>query len=181
MLQKLKITLSLAVLLTGIAVLSQASALAVANSATDPPCPIPAGSSVNYLHPKASDGKYQDNCVEQKTIKNCGNLGVDPSDKTKCQTLGNGCAGNTESTCLAKNPIIRDLRVFVNALSGIVGVVVVAMIMVGGIQYSSARDNATAVSAARKRIANAVVALIIYFLIFAFLQWLIPGGVFNGS
>lgn len=169
MLQKLKITLSLLSLLVAIGLVGQAPAYA----ATD--C------QKGFDHPIARDGTQQSNCVEIKTSANCGGLGVDPQDHTKCKTLGNGCNGNTEATCLAKNPIIKDLRIFVNALSGIVGVVVVAMIMVGGIQYSSARDNAAAVSAARKRIANAVLALVIYFLIFAFLQWLIPGGVFNGS
>ncbi len=73
--------------------------------------------------------------------------------------------------------IIFYVRVFTDALSVLVGLVVVAMIVLGGIQYSSASGNPQAVAAAKKRITNALIALVAYLFIFAFLQWIIPGGV----
>jgi hypothetical protein len=68
---------------------------------------------------------------------------------------------------------------FINILSGLVGIVIVTMITVGGIQYSSARDNPQAVAAARGRITNALIALVAYILMYAFLQYLIPGGILH--
>lgn len=91
--------------------------------------------------------------------------------------------GTQQSTAqpssLKNNPIVKDINSIVNFLSIGVGVVVIAMLIVGGIQYSIAGDNPQAVNAAKQRLINAAIALIAYIFIFAFLQWLIPGGVFN--
>jgi hypothetical protein len=80
---------------------------------------------------------------------------------------------------LKTNPIVKDIQTIVDFLSAGVGIVVVAMIILGGIQYSLAGDNAQAVSAAKKRIVNALIALITFMFMFAFVQWLIPGGIFG--
>lgn len=88
--------------------------------------------------------------------------------------------GATAATCLPKNPIVKEvINPIVNVLAGLVGVVCVAMIVVGGIQYSMARNNPQATAAARGKILNAVVAMIAFMFIWAFLQYLIPGGVFK--
>jgi len=76
------------------------------------------------------------------------------------------------------NPIVQDINVVINFLSIGVGVIVIIMIILGGIQYSMAGDNPQAVSAAKQRIMNALLALVVYIFMFAFLQWLIPGGIF---
>jgi hypothetical protein len=74
--------------------------------------------------------------------------------------------------------IIRYLLIFINVLSALVGIVVVIMIIIGGIQYSTAADNPQAAIEAKKRIANAILALILYTFTFSFLQWVVPGGLF---
>jgi len=79
------------------------------------------------------------------------------------------------------NPIFKDINVIVTFLSGMVGVIVVGTIILGGIQYTMAGDNPQAVTAAKQRIINGVIALVAFLLIFAFLQWIIPGGVFSKS
>jgi hypothetical protein len=79
----------------------------------------------------------------------------------------------------SNNPLVKALQDIVNFLSAGVGIVVVAMIIVGGIQYSIAGDNQTKVADAKKRIYNAIIALVVFFFIFSFLQWLIPGGLFG--
>lgn len=81
--------------------------------------------------------------------------------------------------CLEKNELVVLIQKLVNFLSAGVGVVIVAALIVGGIQYITAGSNASAVSAAKQRIYNALIALAAFILTFAFLQWLIPGGVFN--
>lgn len=77
------------------------------------------------------------------------------------------------------NPIFKDINVIVAFLSAGVGVVVVGTIILGGIQYTMAGDNPQAITAAKQRIINGLVALLAFLLTFAFLQWIIPGGVFK--
>ena len=74
--------------------------------------------------------------------------------------------------------IVAYLVLFTRVLSGLVGIIVIAMIVIGGIQYSTARNDPQAIAAARGRIINALIALLFYIFIFAILQWLVPGGVF---
>ena len=87
--------------------------------------------------------------------------------------------------CLAQyavseaNPIIKRINTIVKFLSGLVAVVITGVIILGGIQYSMAGDKAEAVTAAKKRIYNALIALVVFILMFTFLQWLIPGGIFS--
>ena len=79
---------------------------------------------------------------------------------------------------LKSNPITKDIQQLVDVLSAGVGIIVVAMIIVGGIQYSIAGDNPQQLTVAKKRIVNAMMALIALAFAWAFLQWIIPGGVF---
>lgn len=80
---------------------------------------------------------------------------------------------------LSGNPIVRDLNQIVNFLSAGVGIIVTGVIIVGGIQYMTAGDNPQAITAAKKRITNGLIALVAFLFMFAFLQWLVPGGVFG--
>jgi hypothetical protein len=76
------------------------------------------------------------------------------------------------------NSIFDDyINPFVKLLSALVGVVVAISLVVAGIQYSASGGDPSKVAAAKKRIGNAVLALIMYLFMFAFLQWLIPGGI----
>lgn len=85
----------------------------------------------------------------------------------------------TSGQSLKENPIVKQLNNIVKFLSAGVAIVVIGMIIVGGIQYAIAGDNPTAVSAAKKRITDALLAFVVFLFTFAFLQWLIPGGIFN--
>ena len=72
--------------------------------------------------------------------------------------------------------IVRYLNMFINILSVLVGIVVTIMIIVGGIQYTAAGEDPNAVAKAKKHISQAILALVGYGLTFAFLQYIIPGG-----
>lgn len=73
---------------------------------------------------------------------------------------------------------IKIIAVTTKALSGIAGLVIIAMIIVGGIQYSMAAADASKVQAAKQKIINALTALLLLIFGFAILQWLVPGGIF---
>lgn len=100
------------------------------------------------------------------------------SAQTNTPTGANFQGDCKEDTVNASNcGIISYLLTAINALSALVGIVVVIMIVVGGIQYSASRDSPQMVSAARDRIRNAILGLIAYLFIYALLQYLVPGGI----
>jgi len=69
----------------------------------------------------------------------------------------------------------------VAALVALTGVLVVISIIIAGIQYSSSNGDPSKVAAARKRILNAVIALLSFMFLYAFVNWIIPGGIANGG
>lgn len=79
---------------------------------------------------------------------------------------------------LKDNPIIDWIEFFVNLLTVVILTGSVIMIAVAGVQYTSSRDNAQSVQAAKQRIFNVLLGLVAYFFLYGFVQWLIPGGVF---
>jgi hypothetical protein len=82
------------------------------------------------------------------------------------------CSGNDCSGLISKyiNP-------FIKLLSGLVGILVTMGFATGGVQIASAGGDPSKVVAGRKRITNAIIALLAYLFLFAFLQWLLPGGI----
>ena len=72
------------------------------------------------------------------------------------------------------NPII-------NLLSVIFGLIAVASIIMGGIQYSASEGDPQKASKAKDRIANTIFAIFAYALLYGFLQFLIPGGFLSGT
>ena len=106
----------------------------------------------------------------------CGGPSGNPTSTNQCDKVN---SSGQLTKCVQSNPIVKDLQLIINFLSAGVGLVVIIMIIVGGIQYSMAGDNAQAITAAKQRITNALIALVAFIFIFAFLQWLIPGGLFG--
>ncbi len=80
---------------------------------------------------------------------------------------------------LSTNPIVQDINTIVGFLSALIGVIVVGVIIVGGIQYIAAGDNPQAISAAKQRVINGLIALVAFIFTFTFLEWIIPGGIFK--
>ena len=74
--------------------------------------------------------------------------------------------------------ITKYVKPLVILLSALVGIVATGSIIYAGIQYSSAKDEASKVNAAKDRIGKTIVALIVWLFMLTILQWLLPGGVF---
>lgn len=70
------------------------------------------------------------------------------------------------------------LNRIIDALTGITGLIIVISLIFAGIQYMTARDNASQVSAAKNRIVMTILAFALYMMGAALLQWIVPGGVF---
>lgn len=78
-----------------------------------------------------------------------------------------------ESNC----GIIKYLKMAINTLSAVAGVVIVGSVIFAGIQYSASADDPQAVAKAKGRIINALIALLLFVFGYGILNWLIPGGV----
>lgn len=65
------------------------------------------------------------------------------------------------------------IRVIVNVLLFIVGLVSVIMIIIGGIRYTTSGGNAASVTAAKNTILYAIIGLIVAFVAFAVVDWVI--------
>ncbi len=101
-----------------------------------------------------------------------------------CQKAGGCDYGKTTdpaSKCNKKNCdlIAKYVNPTINVLSGLVGLIAAASIIFAGIQYSSSDGDPQKAAKAKSRITNTLLALIMYLFLFAFFQFLIPGGVFN--
>jgi len=85
--------------------------------------------------------------------------------------------GASVTTCKNNCIVTEYLNPLVKFLNVAVSLVVVISVVVGGIQYSSSRDNPEALKAARKRMTNALLGLVVYFFLYAFLNFIVPGGI----
>ena len=79
------------------------------------------------------------------------------------------------------NQILNVLGTILNWLAIGVSVVVLIGIVYGAVMYASAGGNEAQTKKAIGIIRNAIIALILYFAMWAILQYLIPGGVFGSS
>lgn len=82
------------------------------------------------------------------------------------------CSGNGVWYILSTTINILTAGVFIAALGGIV---------YASIMYTTAGANQEQVKKARTIITNVVLGMVVFAMMFAVLQWLIPGGLFNSS
>lgn len=111
-----------------------------------------------------------------------GTGGQDPT-VNNCPDNQGDCAKTTSfafGTCGDANVSIRCLFVEVfKFLSAAVGIAVVAGIATGGIMYSTAQGNPSKTQKGMTIIINSVIGLVLYLLMFALINFLVPGGVFT--
>lgn len=72
--------------------------------------------------------------------------------------------------------IDKYIEPFVTLLTVSIGIIAAISVVVAGIQYASAGDDPGKVSKAKDRIWQTVIGLFAYIFLFAFLNYLIPGG-----
>lgn len=132
-----------------------------------------------YRAPDASKG-----LVQYEQIP-CGGTGGQTAVCNTTPGTTKNCITQPDSTALAKCAgqentgcgLFGYINDAIKLLSGLIGVVVTGMIIVGGIRYSAAGADPNAVEKAKKMIFNAIFMLIGYGVLFGVAQWLIPGGI----
>ncbi len=90
--------------------------------------------------------------------------------------FSNITCSDTNGQC--NNVIVKKyLTPAVQFLSAGVGIIITAMVVIGGIEYSTAGGDPQKVSAAKQKIFNALIALLAFALLTSFLQFIVPGGI----
>jgi hypothetical protein len=87
--------------------------------------------------------------------------------------------GSAINNNLDQNGVWGILLLIINILTACVGVAAVGGIIYGSILYTSSGGNSDNTKKARTIIFNVAIGLVVYALMFAFLQYIIPGGVFQ--
>jgi len=88
-------------------------------------------------------------------------------------------AGTTESKRPMACLFAKYLNPIINLLSAVVGLVVVIGVLFGAIQVSSSAGDPQKAANGKGHIRNALLGLLAYILLYAFLQFIIPGGSLN--
>lgn len=112
----------------------------------------------------------------------CAGLAVNVSAASQ----GNECGDNGVKTNLfgdqcvdGENGIFMVLNVILQVLTWGVGIAGTLGIVVTGITYMTAKDDVTQMTKAKNRLIQIIIGLAVYAVMWAFLQWLLPGGIFG--
>lgn len=98
----------------------------------------------------------------------------------QCVKISLPIVGN--NTCIDNSPanggaIVVYLRLILQLMSSAVGIVIVLMLIIAGIQYITSAGDPSNTKAAKTRITNAITALVLFMFMVAILQFLVPGGI----
>ncbi len=145
------------------------------------------------VHAKYTSGMFDgassvEECEEinRECIKGANGEG----ERVVCQTKNDDCKKNIASNNNSNGPpattIIPDkyasimglLKLTVSILTGLVGILAVVMTVMAGVIYATAGESAEKVQKAKTMITQIVIGLVLYAFAVAFINFLVPGGVF---
>jgi Type IV secretion system pilin len=114
-----------------------------------------------------------------------GSGGEDLDEKGKVDYCGNNdcadSAADPNTECNAENGcdlVAKYINPAIKLFSYVFGLIAVMSIIAGGIQYAASAGDPQKVAAAKKRIINTVIAIVAYFFLYSFINFLVPGGLF---
>ncbi len=129
----------------------------------------PAGDAAGEEAPKDEQIKIRNQ--EGKAEYACGGTGEGQGQVKPSIDLG--CRGSGNAVYDLLFAVLRFLTIGV-------GILAMASIVVAGIQFSASRGDPKGTAQALKRVWSTLGALAMYLLAYAFLNWVVPGGLFNG-
>lgn len=142
------------------------------------------GSSQNVYKKLADPKDKLDDKDRQKACK--GHGGIKPASSDD-EPAVNDCGGvdtaiikcDSSGTGLESNAVWKLLIIAINILSAGVGILAVGGIIYASILYTTAEDKQDQINKAKDIIQNVVIGLVAYALMWAGLNFLIPGGLFS--
>jgi hypothetical protein len=84
--------------------------------------------------------------------------------------VADNCLGNS-----GQNPIFELVGIFINFFSMIFGLILVGMIVYAGFLYITSDGSPEATKEAKDRLKGAITGLVLFSLMFAILQYIMPG------
>ena len=125
----------------------------------------------NGSTPKLSSQLYQS--FDKQRINTSNTPSSTVCGQTTCSDSAIQCdQGNCDLIAKYVNPIL-------NVLTVAFGLIAVISLILGGIMYITSEGDPQKASRAKTRIFNTIVAVVAYMFLYAFLQFLIPGGAFR--
>lgn len=110
---------------------------------------------------------------------------------TSAYTCGKDSSGNDIQTSIqfdsrlcsagGASPITAILITIINFMAGGVGAAVIIGIIFGGFMYMTSDGEEAKAKQGRQIIANSIIGAVLFLFMFAAVQFLVPGGVFNSS
>lgn len=130
-----------------------------------------------------SSGNYTSYCVirvddDGKTITEVPGSSTSYSN-AECNILPDSICNAKDEKELGESSVWKIVEFVLQILTVGVGIVALAGVVYGSALYASAGGNPEQVKKARTIILNVVIGVVAYALMYALLQWLIPGGVFG--
>lgn len=118
------------------------------------------------------------NATAASKVASCQSPAQCPNNESVCCVTTQ--SGHTTACSTTSNSIINNyLNPIINFLAAGVGIIVVIMVVVGGVQYTASGGDPNAAAEARKRITNGLIALVTFAFMYSILEFIIPGGVFH--
>lgn len=114
----------------------------------------------------ASEDLVGESACKDTEDADCAEKVPDPALSTDCRTDSAQC-----------NPVTEYVNPLINTLAAMAGIAVVIGIIVGGIQYASSGGDPQKAASGKGHIKAAIIALVCFFFLYAFLQFVIPGGI----
>ena len=103
---------------------------------------------------------------------------------TYAECTGPNCCGGVDTAIIDcddsgenGNGIFGILLIVLNVLTFGIGIAGTLGIIIAGIMYLTARDDQGQMVKAKNMLINIVIGLVAYAVMWAFLQWLLPGGI----
>ena len=89
------------------------------------------------------------------------------------------CGGSKDAKEVEDSGIWKILLLVLNIMTGLVGLAAIGGIIYAAILYTTAQNNAGQITKAKETIFNVILGIVLFALMFSFLNFLIPGGIFN--
>lgn len=134
--------------------------------------------SIKEINSCAQDSGYK---LKKACLQKIADKEKDTDKNDDTSNIGNDydrddCSTDSENLSRDNCGLVNMIVIITNAISALAATVIVAMIIWGGIEYSMAGGDASKVQAAKSRITNALLALLLLIFGFSIIQWLVPGG-----
>jgi len=137
--------------------------------------------SIVTISAASTDRAFARETPSQQSTSSTPSASTSEPTQYKCGEGSNAVETSIDLGCTGRgNPILDMLFAAIRFLSAGVGVVVVFSTILAGIQYTTSRDNPESTQKAKGRLVSNVIALVVFVFAYSIMNFLIPGGFFNG-